>query len=364
LSTLSCPVIRLGKFADNPNSDSLCVFNGPQGPLQFKKGDLKEGDLVCFIPADSMVPVVRPEFAFLSKQAGNDGYARVRGIKLRGIPSVGLLIRCPDGFVGNGLSVKLEPGMDLSLYYGIKKYEPPKTHSFHTDSTAAEPPGGLSVSPTYDIENNWFFEGAKDQFVKEDVKYYYCDWFVTEKIHGCNTRLYMDQHGKVHVGSRNRWVNPGNVWHQAYEKYKVVLDELMKKNPQTIFFGEVYGKVQDLTYGVDGIDFRLFDAYDVVSNRYWSPHALMSELAQIVNGLELYVPVIGKFTGKYEDVLEACKSMCNGVSMIDGKTIREGVVLRPHNHDTIILGHKGVGRFITKVINPDYLSRNNGTEFQ
>lgn len=370
MSTFSCPVIRIEKFADNPNSDSLCVINGPQGPLQFKKGELKIGDLACFIPADSLVPVARPEFAFLAKDADKDGYARIRGIRLRKIPSVGLLLRCPDVIAIPGKDaqgeprstfVPIRPGDDLQHWYGVKKYEPPQTHSFHTDSTQAAGPKDILRSPTYDVENLWQFEGAVIENSSELALDYVCRWSLTEKIHGCNFRCYTDNEGIVHIGSRNRWVNSGNVWHEAYEKYKHLLDPLMQQNPGTIFFGEVFGKVQDLTYSVDGVDLRLFDSFNTKTNRYNAIGELGRMLLGVPNALSLLVPQVSQVSGNLRYALEEAKKVCSGVSLIDGKTMREGVVVRPVSTEVMVFG-KDPMRLMTKVVSPEYLSRLNGTE--
>lgn len=360
MSTFTCPVIRLTKFADNPNSDTLCIFNGPQGPLQFKKGEFKVGDLACFVPADSLVPVDRPEFAFLAKDA-MDGLVRVRGIRLRGLPSVGLLVRTPDVAVSNGLSCIVSEGSDLKDWFGIKKYEPPQTHSFHTSSLHAAPPGDLSVSPTYDVENIWQYSGSVVAGTNIQALDFQSNWSITEKIHGCNFRIYMDGLGNVHVGSRSRWVKGDNVWTQAYEKYKNILDTLLRLNPKTIFFGEAFGKVQDLTYSVVGVDLRLFDSYNTEFNQYNSIGELGRMLSQVIDGLSLMVPFVCNVSGTFDMALQEASKYRSGVSLIDGKTMREGVVVRPVNEEVLVFGKEPM-RLMSKVISPEYLSRHGGTE--
>ena len=75
-----------------------------------KKGEFKEGDLICYIEIDSIVPDTE-QFQFLK-----DRKFRVRTIKLRGQVSQGLIIPVPKG--------KWKEGQDCSAVLGIKKYDP------------------------------------------------------------------------------------------------------------------------------------------------------------------------------------------------------------------------------------------------
>jgi len=113
MSTFKCPVVRIDKIGKHPNADTLCVWNGPQGPLVFKEGQFKNGDLAVFVPADSLVDLSRSEFQFLAGDK-KEGLFRVRGIKLRGVPSVGLLLDASG----------LNEGDDGAERYGVTKYVP------------------------------------------------------------------------------------------------------------------------------------------------------------------------------------------------------------------------------------------------
>lgn len=356
MSTLNCPVFRVEKFAKNPNSDNLCVINGPQGPLQFLEGDFKVGDLACFVPADSIVDTKRPEFAWLADRADSSGSYRVRGIRLRKIPSVGLILRAPD--IVNGLRVQV--GDNLAPYFQVNKYEPPVATYLHSD----ESPAPVQV-PIYDIENTWNLAGASvDVFDNEDYKEtiplekYHSYWLITEKIHGCNFKCFKNEDG-VHVGSRSRWTKPGNVWWDAYNKQAVKLNDIMDATGW-VLFGEVFGKVQDITYGVNGVSLKLFDAYDPVRCRFVSPRDLYDVLLRL-KATDLYVPVLNQFIGTYEDALKKAEEFRSGKSTICDAFIREGVVLRPAQEEVLTVG-KYAGRLITKLVSPEYLSRNGGTE--
>jgi hypothetical protein len=113
MSEFTCPVVRVGKVGKHPNADTLSIWNGPQGPIVFRTGDFNDGDFACFVPIDSLVNTGRPEFSFLASKA-KDGIYRIRGLKLRGIPSVGLLLKCPSG---------AHVGDNLAGHFEVTKYE-------------------------------------------------------------------------------------------------------------------------------------------------------------------------------------------------------------------------------------------------
>lgn len=76
-----------------------------------KKGEFSIGDLVCYVQIDTVVPETE-QFEFLRPRK-----FRVRTIKLRGCISQGLIIPLEKGLP--------KEGDDLTVYFGIKKYEKP-----------------------------------------------------------------------------------------------------------------------------------------------------------------------------------------------------------------------------------------------
>ena len=83
--------VKIGKIDQLQNSDSLSITNIHNGyPVIFKTGDFHEGDVACYVPVDALVPVDRPEFAFLDAGKGRK-FERIRARRLRGTFSMGLL---------------------------------------------------------------------------------------------------------------------------------------------------------------------------------------------------------------------------------------------------------------------------------
>ena len=345
MSEFTCPVVRVGKVGRHPNADTLSIWNGPQGPIVFRTGDFNDGDLACFVPIDSLVNVSRPQFSFLAQKA-REGICRIRGLKLRGVPSVGLLLKCPDGS---------NVGDNLAGHFEVTKYEQPQTHSFGTDSVAVS---GPSV-PIYDVENYWNIDRCIVEGTETKAPEAVYEWSITEKVHGCNGK-FLYHEGNYYVGSRTRWVEVDgqNVWATAFKKNQW-LQQLCKKYEGIVFYGEVYGKVQDLRYGLDNdVDVLLFDSYQLKTGKFNS----RLELALMAGDNKCCKQVANAF-GSLELAVSLAKDYCalNPKSALDGKTMMQGVVIRPLLHEKMLTGPKYT-RLITKVVSEQYLSRNNPTE--
>jgi RNA ligase (TIGR02306 family) len=145
--------------------------------------------IAAYLPPDSLVDVMRPEFAFLAPTA-KDGWARVRPRKFRDVQSFGCLVPAPPGS-------KL--GDDVAELLNVKHYEPPLPGentgklTLHMGGEVASGPNVFTVK--YDVDalrryHQLFQPG-------EQV-------IITEKLDGANSRyVYFD--GKMHCGSRTEW---------------------------------------------------------------------------------------------------------------------------------------------------------------
>lgn len=128
----------------------------------------KEGELVVYIPADTILPdewAVKMDVKSLLK-GGN----RVGKIALRGEPSYGILASIPDDKVG-----VWQEGDNVADYYGITKWEPPVKVAAG-DAAAYDSDIDPYFDKFTDIQNGRIFV---DVFKPgEEV-------VVSEKIHGC-----------------------------------------------------------------------------------------------------------------------------------------------------------------------------------
>lgn len=243
MSTHSVNVIKITEVRAHPNADKLDII--PVGGWQavVKKGQFSEGDLAVYIQPDYMVPTARPEFSFLAKE-GKDAH-RLKAVRLRGALSFGLLIPVPDDVV------PVEPGKCVMEALGIVRYQPP-TKEFRGGGDDQELPEAecpTVYAPKFDIES---IQNFLDAFTEgEEV-------IVTEKLHGANAR-YLYHAGKMFIGSRTRWLKPeaSNIWSRA------LTDEMRtwcEAHPDTTLFGEIYGPVQSLKYGLTEPTFSAFAA--------------------------------------------------------------------------------------------------------
>lgn len=131
------------------------------------------------IPPDALVPVDRPEFAFLAPQS-KAGRLRVRFAKIRKVPSYGFLVPAPAGVV---------EGQDCRELLGVEKYETPEDES-REGKYGPIPP---AVIPHYDIEGLRKYETLFN--VGEPV-------VISEKIHGClipNTYISMADGSRKYI---------------------------------------------------------------------------------------------------------------------------------------------------------------------
>lgn len=363
-------VVKLQGVTKHPNADTLsCVQIFGQNVI-FRTGDFVDGQLAAYVPYDAVVPVTDPKFAFLKKGASTT--ARIKPIRLRGVYSEGVLVPVPPNAV---------EGQDLAATWGIIKYVEPEDTSFVAPSNPKR--AWLSKVKTY-INGIWWRVFGKQLFhmkvgdpgymPKYDLEQYLrnksiltdpialdidpdalkarpVEVVVTEKLHGSSCR-FLYYKGKFWVASHGvyRNVDDNSMWWKIARSLD--LKAKLKKIKGIAVYGEVFGQgVQDLTYSVNGLDFRVFDMYDV-KERKWLDFDRMDALAQEI-GLSV-VPVL--YRGPY--IAEVVEHLRSGVSTLDGKTLREGIVIKLAKEYIV----PRFGRVALKYVSEDYKLRNGGSE--
>lgn len=315
MSMHECPVVELGEITKHPNADSLGIVQVFGYTVVVQLSSWKTGDKAVYIPPDYVVPLDREEFNFLSKP-------RVGVKRLRGIYSHGFLIPADP---------QLPVGFNAMEFYGISRYEPPIKPELVGENTV----GPSLWLPKYDIENLYRYPGVLQH--GEVVA-------VTEKIHGANAR-YVYKDGEFHIGSRTCWKDPKTptVWSRASDQNPCI-QEFCKANPGYVLYGEVYGQVQDLTYGTKNgeIKFAGFDVFN--TNR-----GTFLDFDTLVGICPNMVPVLARTVWT-----EGLSAMAEGESYVSTvPQIREGIVIRPvkERYDVEI------GRVQLKVVSNAYLER-------
>ena len=334
-SKLIADICEITNVKNHPNADRLDVVFVKGWQCVVGRDQFKTGDLVVFIPPDSMMPEqVSKRLGIHDYLKGNE-QKRVGQVRLRGEPSFGVVL--PVSVIGREVKV----GEDVTDYFHITKYEPPILGGQY-DQAAPDHP----LFPKYtDIENlrnypTCFEEG-------ETV-------IVTEKIHGTNVRLGMIG-GVRMAGSHNRPRKaPEDAADMAKSFYwfpwtikpvEEMIWALAMEHSQVILYGETYGRVQSLRYGLPhSLAFRAFDL--MLDGRY----ADSSEFFDLCErfGVE-HVPVVGMMKYSLGSVIKSSE----GPSLVPGADhIREGVVVKP-----LVERYSSVvgGRLTAKYVSSDYL---------
>ena len=363
MSSLIVKVCKVESIEKHPNADRLSVVKVGGWNCIVGLDQYKIGDKVVFIPPDCIIPNNLIEKYNLEYLRNN---GRTGTVKLRGYISQGLILDVPEG--------NWKVGDDVANAMGITKYEQPEPKF---SIGGGRQTSKRKLNPLFDkytdIEN---INNFNDVFKEGDLV------VVTEKIHGCNGRwsnlpiayskmlpmiekmkfvwnkyilnkkfefVYGSHNVQLTSDSKNKNFYGDDVWGKIAKKYDLV--NKVEKN--TIIYGEVYGEgIQDLTYGLKGIDFVVFDIKQNGKYLNWD------EVVDYCEEYSLpYVPVIDYIT-KFDN--NELKNWTNGKSLLCPSQMREGCVIKPITEEN----DPRIGRKILKSVSADYLIRKDGTEYK
>lgn len=363
-------VVEIGNVEKHPNADTLSITKIHGGyPVIFKSGEFKPGDLAVYIPVDAVVPDT-PEWAWLGDKPK---HRRVKAKRLRGVFSMGLLTKAPDG---------TSLGEDVAERMGITRYDdepeatapkpqPTKAITWldrlimmlvvilpsaltprawaakyrRINSTNLYRPKGLALPGVYDIEP--FRRYGRETFVDGELV------VVTEKIHGQNAGFVFHE-GQLYARSRTLWrsTEPGSsTWADVAIRYG--LEKKLSYFPGIVLYGETYGNNSDMAYGVDksreGDRFMAFDAYDTKEGR-WLNYAEFVALCTDIDVPTVPCMMLAVWRDKLHDEL---LPFAEGKSTLYGADhVREGFVVKAANERS-----RGVPRAILKMVGEGYHTR-------
>jgi hypothetical protein len=186
--------------------------------------------------------------------------------------------------------------------------------------------------PSFDVEN---FKNFKNTIRDgEEV-------IVTEKIHGSQAR-YVYKEGVQYAASRNYWKAPNSpcVWRKALDQNPWI-GEWCRSNEGSVLYGEVVPTQKGYLYGCKPgeVKFFPFDGRNAADDMNYFPkaeflHGLTSEYGD--RGC-IRVPILAE--GAYH--VDAVKGAVDGISAVDGKTQREGIVITVKDPNRVA---RGIGR--------------------
>lgn len=366
-------LVEIGDFGKHPNADTLSITQIYGQNVIFRSGTYNKGDLAIFLPPDTVLPS-DPEHAIIKDSGLKPGH-RIDAVRFRGIFSNGLTIPASVLFTPEELAT-IPVGTHVADRIGVTKYEDQGDKLATTGENEKDP----GIMPVYTDIDGWAKYRNSGIIAEGD------EVVILEKIHGANGRFcYRD--GRLWVGSRtcvkaeyvgedgverNLWWNVakaldiqgkferlfsgnwqyddivdgkvGRVKQKQAEQNVNILSEVTLEG--TVIYGEVYGQVQDLRYGVDkGATFRVFDSWNPSLQRYndWT----VTEAIARAMGLDL-VPEL--YRGPWEPSLE---SLRNGPSVLYPGHIREGYVIKPVQEKW----NPRTQRTIFKFVGEDYKTR-------
>lgn len=369
-------LVRIGKVGRHPNADKLDITQ-VYGQAVISQRDLyREGDLAVFLPPESVLPL-DPQHPLVKSSGLEPGHC-IEAKRLRGIFSNGMLVPAGEVFTRAELA-EIRVGEHVAERLGITKYESPADR-LATGGDNERDPGYM---PVYTDIEGWP-KYRNEGIIKEGDEV-----VLTEKIHGANARFTF-RDDRLWVGShhgvkkQNVFTTPNglqvekNLWwavakdiglEDRFRKLLAgdIVDDIIdgkvgrvrsqnvvstfdvirgKDLSKTVIYGEVYGQVQDLKYGVQkGAALRVFDTFDQGLGRYndWDVTVAIANAM----GLEL-VPEL--YRGPWKPELEELR---NGPSVLYPGNIREGFVVKPlaERYDEYI------GRVIFKFVGEDYKTR-------
>jgi RNA ligase (TIGR02306 family) len=301
-----------------PDADAIEVATVGGWKVVVKKGEYQPGQLAVYCEIDSFIPTTIA--SFLTKPGhtpkvyeGVEG-ERLRTVKLRKQLSQGLLLPL-EPTCANIESLLFE-GLDVSEPLGIVKYEPPVPAQLAGLVKGNFP----SQIPKTDQER---VQNLTREIIEATAGN--LDFEVTEKLEGSSMTCYLID-GVFGVCSRNLDLKRDEA--NSFWKAAIDLDIEAKMRARDegdwAIQGELVGNgVQGNIYKLGGLDFYVYDVYDIQADEYMTPDPRRDLIETM--GLK-HVPVIDTdaMLGTVEEII----AQADGKSVLNTHQDREGIVFK------------------------------------
>ncbi|MCE9565402.1 MAG: RNA ligase (ATP) [Planctomycetes bacterium] len=330
-----------------PNADAIERIRVLGWWVVVKKGEFKPGDKLVYFEIDSLLPE-RAEFEFLRASSykpavlGPDGAMqapgfRIKTIRLRGQVSQGICF--PLSILPEGTPT--DEDTDVTDILGVRKWEPP-VPAGQSGRVKGGFPGFLPKT-----------DETRVQILEKTIeKHRGLTFYLTEKLDGTSFTAFLRE-GVFGVCSRNLSLDPTDetsLFMRVAKRFN--LEEKLRafgavRGFEPAVQGEVIGPgVQQNKYALKELSLRLFNVFDVSGYRYLDHADMLTAVAEM--GLEV-VPHLGTLVLSH--TVDELVALSEGMSVLNPKAHREGVVLRPLTE----VQDDYLGRLSFKAINPKFL---------
>lgn len=329
----------ISDIRDLENSDYLAIVRVLGWNVVVKRNEFQVGDKIVYVEVDTILPE-SDKYLFLRADK-----FRVRTKRIRGQISQGLCL--PLDVLPEG---EYTIGEDVTEIIGANKYEPPLSFSLDSDVKGVFP-GFIPKTDETRVQN----------LAELISKYKGTDCIVTEKIDGTSMTVYY-RDGNIGVCGRNSEFQriPDNIYWKTADKYGIE-EKLNQLKRNVAIQGELFGyKIQGNKYELrqSEVRFMVFNIFDIDSYEYLS----FDEFESIINTMNACktqqttasietVPVLSRNFRLIDDV-DKIVEMSEGKSILNNKTIREGIVIKSFKE---IYDKDFNTRVSIKAINPRFL---------
>jgi RNA ligase (TIGR02306 family) len=328
-----------------PNADAIERIRVLGWWIVAKKGEFRLGDPLVYCEIDSLLPE-RAEFEFLransykpaQPEANLPAGFRIRTVKLRGQVSQGICF--PLSILPP--TTPSELGADVTAALGVHKWEQTLPARLSGKIKGAFP---AFLSKTDETRVQVLESVLQAQRGKT--------FYLTEKLDGSSFSAFV-RRGEFGVCSRNYWLDETDTTSTLVRTANSLdlaarLQRLGARLGHDVAIqAELIGPaIQGNKYGLKSLELRVFNVLNLDEVRLLDHDALFAAIEEL--GLAS-VPRLGTLTLHHG--VDELIALSEGMSVLNSRTIREGIVLRPlvEEHDPV-LG----GRLSFKAINPKFL---------
>lgn len=385
MSSFAVTVTKIKAIEEHTNATALEIAKVYDWSVVVRKGEHKVGDLVVYVPVDSILPKDIEEAIFPPDSKIKLRNSRIRSIKLRGAISQGMIIDPNDVNIPHAQFVE---ECDVSEYLGITKYEPPVNEIPFYMRVASKKKGNPEFKKYTDIENFKYYDRLFQDY--EPV-------YVSEKLHGTSfragwfpmkadtiwkrikdyfgflpkwefcwgSRTVQIQVKGTHAGfhDEEQGVNFDDVYTKMVTQY-----DLRNKIPiGYAIYGEIVGDgiQKGYTYdcGPGEHKLYLYDVMNITTGYYLDYYKDGYEGQEITEdmfpvmcyamGLER-VPEL--YVGPFNPII--INKLRTGPSTFKSQSVTEGIVIKPMVEKVCSIGRK-----VLKYINDDYYLQKDGSDF-